>query len=49
MNEKMTCGEFNSRLTEFTAGRLNGEDVTVMVAHLATCAGCREILEIKRT
>ncbi len=49
MSEKMTCEEFNSRLTEFAAGRLSGEDAAGMKAHLSSCAGCREILEIKKS
>ncbi len=48
MNEKMTCEEFNSRLTEFTLGLMRGEDAASMEAHLSTCDGCREIVEFKR-
>lgn len=48
MNEKMTCEEFNSRLTEFTLGEMSGEEAALMEDHLSLCAGCREILEIKQ-
>ncbi len=48
MNENLTCGEFNSRLTEFTLGRMSGEDAAGMQAHLSSCAGCREIMAIKK-
>ena len=48
MNEKITCEEFNSRLTEFTLGRMRGGEAAGMDAHLVSCAECREIFEIKQ-
>lgn len=48
MNKKMTCEEFNSRLMEFTLGEVSEEEAALMEGHLSSCAGCREILEIKQ-
>lgn len=49
MSAKMTCEEFNAGLTDFALGRSGAADVAAMEEHLASCAGCREIFEIKRT
>lgn len=49
MSEKMTCEEFNSRLTEFALGRMAGKDAEKMEGHLSSCSGCRDIFEIKQS
>ena len=48
MSEKMTCEKFNELLTDFALGRASTADAAAMEGHLASCASCRDIFEIKR-
>lgn len=48
MSEKITCEDFNAGLTDFVLGRSGAGEAAAMEEHLASCAGCREILEMKR-
>jgi hypothetical protein len=49
MTEKMTCEEFNSRLTEFALGRMAAEEAGEMEGHLSSCSGCMAVFEIKQS
>ena len=48
MSNKMTCENFNAGLTDFALGRSGAADTAAMEEHLASCAACREIFEIKK-
>ena len=49
MSNKMTCEEFNERLTEFVIGRSSAAEGAAMQAHMEHCVGCEGIYEIKRS
>lgn len=48
MSNRITCEEFNAGLTDFALGRPGAADSAKMEEHLALCAGCREIFEVKK-
>jgi|GEM_PF-5026790 len=43
-NEKSTCTAFYELLPSYHRGRLTGDDLTVMQAHLTECAECQQAL-----